>query len=89
MPAKDINRGRDIFHHRKFPIAHITAIGLQEEGLLILPRIQPHAIIKDPPITPVARIPIGLIWAMRMTEFHIMGWDIPIPVNGRTKHDLV
>ena len=58
-PVTTIDRDgcKDILHHSKLAIAHVTAVGLQKERALALACGQSDTIIKDAAISAMFRIP--------------------------------
>ena len=89
MLTMHINWRREVLHQRELSVAHIAAVGLNQEWVCIPARCQSYAVVKNATIPRVRRIPFGIAVALRMAEFLIVCWQKAIHVNGRAKDHAI
>ena len=60
VTSVDDDRGRKVFHQAEIAAAHVAPVGLQQERLLVAPGGEPGAVIEDPAVAAISRIPDGI-----------------------------
>jgi len=88
MHAIQIDRRAEVFHNDELPIAHVTAIDLQQEALFILTCLKPYTVIEDASVARMRGVP-GHIFALRFRELSIVGRQIAVSIHGRAEDDIV
>ncbi len=77
------------FISTNWPPPHIAAIGLQQERFLAAPSGKADAIVEDPPVAAVCRVPGHIAGARPLREFAVMGREIAIVIDGGAKSDPI
>src|SRR5690606_12283493 len=83
-----MNRNGQVLHQGKATATHVATIGLQQEAARIAAGRQAGAIVEDPAISTVRRIPGRVAGALRVGELLVVGWQVTVAIDGGAEHHL-